>query len=118
MDKILPEEISANKKTKELTVVWSDNRMSVYPFALMGHACPCEQCKDGHEGMSNTSMPEGFYLPAKDIPTTRLTGIERLGSYGIMIEWEDGHHIGIYSWQYLRALCPCPIYREMMIYGQ
>jgi DUF971 family protein len=24
------------------------------------------------------------------------------------IEWSDGHHTGIYPWDLLRSLCPCP----------
>jgi len=118
MGHIFPEEITANKKTKEFTVVWSDKHVSVYPFALLRHACPCEQCKDGQDGVANAPIPEVFYLPDEGTAATHVVGIDRVGSYGISIEWEDGHHFGIYSWEYLRALCPCPICREMMIYGQ
>jgi len=25
----------------------------------------------------------------------------------VTIEWEDGHHYGIYQWQFLRDICPC-----------
>jgi DUF971 family protein len=116
MDVILPEEISAEKNTKELTVVWADGHTSVYPFALLRHACPCEQCRDGSGG--NVPVSAVFYMPLEDTAATRLVEIDRVGAYGITIEWEDGHQFGIYSWQYLRALCPCPICREMMIYGQ
>ena len=118
MDIILPDDIRVDKKAKELTIVWLDGHTSVYPFTLLRHACPCEQCNEDQKAMKNESIPELFYLPAEDTAATRLAGIDRVGSYGIKIEWEDGHHFGIYSWQFLRELCPCSICREMMIYGQ
>lgn len=118
MDTIFPKGITANKKVKELNVIWSDGHTSVYPFALLRYACPCAKCRGGHDQMSNEPPGEVFYMPIEDTPETRLIDVESVGSYGISIEWEDGHHFGIYNWHYLRALCPCQICREMMIYGQ
>jgi hypothetical protein len=68
--------------------------------------------------MSDEPPPEAFYMPIEDNSATRLVMVREAGSYGITIEWEDNHQHGIYDWHYLRALCPCPICREMMIYGQ
>jgi DUF971 family protein len=118
INKITPKGITVNKKTRELTVLWSDEHTSVYPFTLLRNACPCAECRGGHDQMSDEPPGEVFYMPIEDTPATRLIGVESVGSYGITIEWEDGHHFGIYNWHYLRALCPCPICREMMIYGQ
>jgi len=44
-----------------------------------------------------------------DIPST----IERLsvapvGNYALQFGWSDGHDTGIYTFEYLRKLCPCP----------
>ncbi len=118
MENIVPLNITANKKTAELSVLWSDHHTSVYPFALLRNGCPCEQCRGGHDAMSYEPPIEVFYMPEEDKPSNRLKTIEEVGSYGITIEWEDGHHFGIYNWRYLRALCPCPICQEMRIYGQ
>ena len=118
MNDILPRGISADKKNIELTITWSDDHISSYTFSLLRYACPCAECRGGHDKM-NTELPgEVFYMAVEDSQATRLIEIESVGSYGITIKWEDGHHFGIYNWHYLRALCPCPICREMMIYGQ
>jgi DUF971 family protein len=26
----------------------------------------------------------------------------------LLIKWNDGHSTGIYSFDYLRSICPCP----------
>ena len=36
-----PTGITANKKTRELTITWNDGHTSVYPFDLLRAACPC-----------------------------------------------------------------------------
>jgi DUF971 family protein len=43
-------------------------------------------------------------MELSDSPETRLRKVEVVGAYAITIEWEDGHHFGIYNWHYLRAL--------------
>jgi DUF971 family protein len=118
MNTVQPLGITANKKTKELTVEWSDGHTSIYSFSLVRNACPCEVCRGGHDQMSEEPSPEVFYIPVEDIPANNLVSIESVGSYAISIKWEDGHRFGIYNWHYLRALCPCPICQEMKIYGQ
>jgi DUF971 family protein len=118
MEQILPAGIIADKKAKQVTITWKDEHTSVYPFSLLRYACPCAACRGGHDKMSDEPPPEVFYMPPEDTPETGLVSLEGVGSYGMTIAWEDGHHFGIYNWHYLRALCPCQICREMMIYGQ
>jgi DUF971 family protein len=38
----------------------------------------------------------------------RASAISLVGSYAIRIDWSDGHDTGIYTFEYLRAICPCP----------
>jgi DUF971 family protein len=118
MNALFPTGVTADKKAKELSVSWNDGHTSTYPFSLLRHACPCAECRGGHDQMSVEPPQEVFFMAIEDRPAMRLVMVEEVGSYGITIEWEDGHHFGIYNWHYLRALCPCPICREMMIYGQ
>jgi DUF971 family protein len=32
-----------------------------------------------------------------------------VGRYAIRFHWSDGHSTGIYTFEQLRELCPCPI---------
>ena len=113
MGAIKPAGITADRQRAELTIVWNDGHESIYPFALLRGACPCVECRGGHENMGRLPDPDVFRLPREDSPATRLRNIEAMGSYAITLEWEDGHHYGIYNWGYLRALCPCPICRPL-----
>ncbi|MBN1147882.1 MAG: DUF971 domain-containing protein [Anaerolineales bacterium] len=113
MSSIKPTAITANRQRAELTIAWSDGHESIYPFTLLRAGCPCAECRGGHEKMSPLPDPEVFRLPLEDSPATRLVNIEAVGSYAITIQWEDGHDYGIYDWNYLRALCPCPICRPL-----
>jgi DUF971 family protein len=107
-----PTGITADRQGRVMTVQWSDGHTSVYPFSLLRHACPCAECRGGHDNMRAEPDPEVFSLPVEDSPATRMVRVEPVGSYGLTIEWEDGHHYGIYNWNYLRLLCPCPVCRS------
>ena len=102
-----PTGITANKKTRELTVTWDDGHTSVYPFGLLRAACPCASCRGGHENMGSEPDPNVFGVELEDAPSTRLANVQAVGSYAMSIVWEDGHDYGIFNWHYLRALCPC-----------
>ena len=34
--------------------------------------------------------------------------ITAVGNYGISIQWSDSHATGIYRFDFLREICPCP----------
>jgi DUF971 family protein len=102
-----PTGITADRKKGELTITWADGHASVYPFGLLRAACPCASCRGGHENMGPEPDPLVFGLDLPDSPATHLKDVRAVGSYALMIVWEDGHDFGIYNWHYLRSLCPC-----------
>lgn len=107
MNALRPASITANRETSQMTIIWNDGHESTYPFSLLRHACPCAECRGGHDNMSAEPDPNVFLLPLEDSNATRLRNVEAVGAYALTIEWEDGHHYGIYNWNYLRKLCPC-----------
>ena len=61
----------------------------------------CASCVDEMTGARK--------VPRGSIPA----GLERVsvapvGNYALHFGWSDGHTTGIYSFEYLRSLCPCP----------
>ena len=87
--------------------MWEDDHESIYSFSLLRYACPCAFCRGGHDKMTMIPDPVVFTLPEDDRPSTRLINIEAVGTYALTLQWEDDHGDGIYTWSYLRALCPC-----------
>jgi DUF971 family protein len=104
MSSIRPVGITADRQTRRLRIEWSDGKRSEYSFSLLRYACPCAECRGGHENMGGDPDPEIFERPEEDTPATRLKNLEAVGSYALTIEWEDGHHFGIYNWNFLRSL--------------
>lgn len=105
--KFKPTGITVNREQRKVAISWEDGHESPYPFSLLRHACPCAECRGGHANMSAEPDPDVFKLPDEDSPSTRIANLEAVGAYAITITWEDGHHYGIYNWEYLRALCTC-----------
>ncbi len=104
---MIPIKINAQKKDSLLHIEWDDGHMSQYTFLLLRAACPCAECRGGHDNMHSEPTPEMFSFQLPDSPAIHLETISQIGSYGLSILWQDGHQHGIYSWHYLRKLCPC-----------
>lgn len=104
MNKLTPTGITADRTVRRMKIQWSDGAASDIPFALLRAACPCAECKGGHENMSSTPDPDVFLIPLRDARENEIADIQAVGNYGITIAWGDGHKFGIYTWEYLRAL--------------
>lgn len=100
-----PTDISADRAQGTLSVTWNDGKVCTYPFDLLRNACPCAQCRGGHENMRAEPEEDVFVIPLMDVKTTQLSNLSVVGNYALNIEWADGHHYGIYQWNYLRSLC-------------
>ena len=104
-----PQRITVERDAQTLTLDWSDGHRTVYPLDGLRRACPCATCR-GHGNMHELPDPEIFDLPSlMEWPGVEL---ETVGSYALRIKWDDGHDTGIYTWQRLRAMCPCEACRR------
>ena len=109
MAEMFPAGITANRETSELIIDWKDGHTSRIPFSLLRNACPCAECRGGHDKMGSTPPSEVFTMEMEVSTRTSLNSLEAVGTYALNPYWEDGHHYGIFTWDYMRALCPCPI---------
>lgn len=105
MSEVIPTNITAKRASGQLLIEWSDGEKCLYPFGLLRNACPCAQCRGGHENMKSEPDEEVFLIPLMDVKATKMKNLEAVGNYALNIEWEDGHKYGIYNWHYLQALC-------------
>jgi DUF971 family protein len=93
-----------------MDIVWKDGHHSHFSFPFLRDACPCATCDDerGKSGraIGAAPQPKPGELPMFR-PSPRPTDAQAIGRYAIGFNWNDGHDTGIYSWDFLRAHCPC-----------
>jgi DUF971 family protein len=91
-------------------IEWNDGHVSHYNFVYLRDACPCAMCEDERgktgrrPGEPATAAP-GALLIFK--PHAKPLSAEGVGKYAIKFSWNDNHDLGIYSWKFLREVCPC-----------
>jgi DUF971 family protein len=104
---IRPTGVDLDRRAGELRISWNDGRVCVYPLSHLREACPCAECRGGHDRMGAAYDPEHI-LALKPARSYNVENVEMVGNYALQFSWDDGHHAGIYSWEYLRRLCPPP----------
>jgi DUF971 family protein len=100
-----PQAITLNRQAGYLEITWQDDQVCQYPLAHLREACPCVECRGGHQFMGQAHDPASL-LELKPRRTYGITNLELVGNYAIQPTWDDGHHTGIYTWDFLRRLCP------------
>ncbi len=93
-------------------IAWEDGHRSAYPYAFLRNHCPCATCTD-HGLAERPSTPDASLAsplppilgPGGPLKPTRA---DLVGNYALQIFWSDGHSTGIYTFEILRGLCPCP----------
>lgn len=104
-EKPIPSGITLNKTEGYLEIVWQDGSICRYPLSHLREACPCVECRGGHQFMGIENAPENILkLTPKRAYT--VTALNPVGHYALQPVWDDGHSTGIYTWEYLRYLCP------------
>ena len=106
-----PKSVKVNLTTGSgVDIEWKDGHRSHYPFPFLRDACPCALCDD-ERGKSGRKPGEPPGLAPGALPmfkeAARPLTADAVGKYAIKFHWNDGHELGIYSWQFLRDVCPC-----------
>jgi DUF971 family protein len=105
MAAIIPTNITLEQSAGRLVINWSDGRICRYPVSALRVACPCVECRGGHERMGHQFDPENLLELTPDREYT-VQQLEIVGNYALQFFWDDGHNSGIYTWDYLYRLCP------------
>jgi DUF971 family protein len=91
-------------------IEWGDGHVSHYNFVFLRNACPCAMCEEerAKTGRQRGELPKlaPGALPMFK-PAAKPLFAEGIGKYAIKFSWNDDHDLGIYSWKFLREVCPC-----------
>jgi DUF971 family protein len=105
-----PTDVKVHVKTGAgVDIAWADGHTSHYDFAFLRENCPCATCNDERgkkESQRAMNLPASALLPMYK-PKARAQSATQVGNYAIQINFTDGHSTGIFSYDYLRSVCPC-----------
>jgi DUF971 family protein len=101
----LPQDLKALRNERVLRITWNESHVGDYDFHRLRSNCNCAGCVDENTGLR--------ILDPRTIPADiAITDMQLVGNYALRIHWSDGHSTGLYTWDHLLALCPCPHCRE------
>ena len=90
-----------------VAIEWADGHRSRYTFPYLRQKCPCATCGERRaQGQPVQQSKILTPLPLYQEPARALQA-EAVGNYAVRFDFSDGHHTGIYSFDYFRRICPC-----------
>ena len=95
----LPLEITKTG-AQEITIRWDDGHVSLYQIKYLRSECTCAMCVNeitGRRMLDPNTISEDI----------TVLSAEHVGRYGVKFTFSDRHDNGIYTWENLRAICPC-----------
>jgi DUF971 family protein len=94
------EKIQIDESTFKIT--WKDQHQSIYDSFRLRIKCPCAECRGGHGGKigDNTKHIQ---------PPVSIKDFGDVGRYALNFVFSDMHKSGIYTFDYLREICPCEV---------
>ncbi|MFQ5894403.1 MAG: gamma-butyrobetaine hydroxylase-like domain-containing protein [Nitrospinota bacterium] len=100
-----PTDLTLDKRVRELRVEWADGHQSAFPFEYLRKLCPCATCREEREAARQNPLHLLRVAPTEGPLDVRQAS--QVGHYALQFVWSDGHGTGIYSYDFLRAICPC-----------
>lgn len=85
---------------QEVAIVWDDGVESYFGFEQLRAASPSAETQGERDVLGNQYGGGG---PRK-FPGVQVLGWVQVGNYALRFEFSDGHHTGLYSFDYLRSL--------------
>ena len=98
MQSISPRVIRRSDPTR-VEIEWSDGKKTVYTPSQLRGLCPCAECVSETTGVR---LVDPSRIPS-DLTQSDLAMV---GNYAISMFFSDGHHTGIYTFEFLRANDP------------
>ncbi|MFT5429986.1 MAG: DUF971 family protein [Myxococcota bacterium] len=107
-----PDDLRWEDDNTTVGIMWNDGHASKYRLEYLRRICPCAVCRDSHAHPPIRTDAKPFQiLNAVQVQVARgsskVRSVEPIGNYAISFVWSDGHDDGIYSYRFMRSMCPC-----------
>ncbi|WP_281646074.1 DUF971 domain-containing protein [Parendozoicomonas sp. Alg238-R29] len=96
MTDVLPISVRLHKHSQKLELCYRNTSL----FSLS-----CEYLRVHSPSAEVQGHGEGQEILQTGKINIAITAVEPVGNYGLKLVFDDGHDSGIYTWEYLRALC-------------
>lgn len=90
-----PTGITLHQKSRVMEIRFSDGRTFRLPYEFLRVHSPSAEVRGHGPGQ------EVLQLGKENV---NITNIEPVGTYAVVLHFDDGHNTGIYSWDYLHDL--------------
>lgn len=84
----------------EVAILWSDGAETYFEFEKLRAASPSAETAGERDIFGNQYGGHG----PKKFPGVTVVSWEQIGNYAIRFDFSDGHHTGLYAYDYLRKL--------------
>jgi hypothetical protein len=92
---VRPTGITLNKNEGYLEIVWNDGQVCQYPLSHLREACPCVECRGGHQFMGSEYDPSNLL----ELKPKRSYAFNPPGTMGIPPAFMPGNICGVYARQ-------------------
>lgn len=98
----MPYQIRRVDDGRQVEIQWDEQgHVALFGGRDLRLACQCAACV---EEMTGRKVLDPASVPAD----VRALTMKLVGAYAVHFAWSDGHSTGIYPWERLYAVCPCP----------
>jgi DUF971 family protein len=85
---------------RQTDIAWNDGHLSSYPSWYLRENCPCASCVEEFTGRR-------LILQGSIPGDLARVDVGPVGNYALRFAWSDDHSTGIYTFDFLRRICPC-----------
>jgi ATP-binding protein involved in chromosome partitioning len=95
--------------TDGIQITWADGVVHSIPSRVLRENCPSavSKAKRGDTSHDKPLTPKRSLLAIVETTTEEELSLEKIwgvGNYALGMAWADGHHTGIYTYEFLREL--------------
>ena len=92
-----PLPLSIERSSRNIIIKWNDATSQTFDVRDLRLQCPCAHCVDEFTG---APLLDPSTISENILPLS----IRSVGRYALMINWDDNHNTGIYSYQHLKRI--------------